>query len=144
VITLDKDSLKARFFLRCLRAIEGFTCGRDSDDKLKKPEWYIENGTTLCHFFWACFLVPLIALGLLSFFMLAIVSIHIIAYREHGTVGLFIPIGTVIGTGLAVVIILLAILGAGNAGLLAYLKALKGRICPLITFTGEQDHELSL
>jgi hypothetical protein len=89
--------------------------------------------------------MPLIALVILSFFGAIIVSIHVISYREHGTIGLLIPIGSVIGTGFAIVIILLAVIGiSSNAGLLAYLKALKERICPLITFTGEQDHELSI
>jgi hypothetical protein len=144
VITLDKDSLKARFFLRCLRAFAPFACGWDSDNKQKKPEWYIENGTTLCHFFWVCFWLPLIALGILSFFGMIITSIHVIAYREHGTIGLLIPIGSVIGAFSALTIIILVITGISSCtGLLAYLKALKERICPLITFTGEQDHESS-
>jgi hypothetical protein len=38
------------------------------------------------------------------------------------------------GTGIGCMIIVLSIIGAGKAGLLAYLKALKDRICPLVTF----------
>lgn len=136
MITLRKDSRQAKFFRWCLK--NPFACGTymSSDQEVlqRDPGYYIENGTTLCHFFWACFWLPLIEVGIITGIILCVVNIHVNAYHQFGVPGLFLPSGLIIGMMLIVGAIFLAIMGADKIGLLAYLAALKQKVCPRMIF----------
>jgi hypothetical protein len=142
MIILQKDSRQARFFRWCLN--NPFAIGNYQKDdgtyEDRKPDWYIENGTTLCHFFWACFWIPMIIVGLLSFVLMMVFQAHVEAYNKFGTIGLFIPSGMVIGVIFTVGTIFLVIMGADKVGLLKYLKAIKEKVCPRITFEDRETN----
>ena len=144
MIRLNRHDRRTRFFLWCLHHP---MCRRklfDSAGKSRGPrpiEWYIENGTTLCHFFWCCFWVPLITAAAVAVPLGALGMIHVDAYREYGALGLLLPGGIAMGIISAVAIVLLAIVGAGKAGLWPYFIALKQKICPRIRFDESEERE---
>jgi hypothetical protein len=140
VITVDKSSLKARLFRMCLKHPLARGNVIDVEGKLtKRPvDWYLENGTTLCHFFWTCFWLPLATVALVGamfgLWFVALVSAHVEAYHNYGIIGLFMPIGILIGVILALALIILSIIGVSKVGLWDYLKAIKERVCPRMAF----------
>lgn len=143
VINLDRRDLRTRYFLWCLRHPMCRASRYDAEGHdlgLKPVEWYVENGTTLCHFFWCCLWVPLLMAALISAIAFLVIGIHVGAYQEYGAPGLLIPAGTLIGGISVVALIILAFIGAGKVGLLPYLAALKAKICPRITFAKETPH----
>lgn len=137
MIKLDRRDLKTRYFLWCLRNLPCRAEQFDANGKSlghKPVEWYMENGTNLCHFFWCCLWCPLIFAALLSAGMAIIAFLHVQAYKEYGTPGLLLPSGILVVIVSPVALVILAIIGAGKAGLLPYLAALKAKICPRISF----------
>jgi hypothetical protein len=108
----------------------------------RKGMYYVENGTNLCHIFWAILWVPLLIVAVASFVLFMVVIAHVALYREHsdqmGIVAAFIPEEFVLASALLGGILILAILGASKIGffklLWLYLTSLKGRICPLVKF----------
>jgi hypothetical protein len=136
MLTVNKGSLKAKLFCTCLH--HPFARGSEKIDGQKPVEWYLEHGTTLCHFFWVCLWLPLftIAITVLFFgaFSVSLVNAHIQFYHEYGVLGLFFPVGLLLGIIATAALIILAIIGAGKVGLLTYLKVLKERICPMMRF----------
>lgn len=140
MIVIDKRSLKAKLFRLCLR--NPFARGRmiDTDGKstVKPIDWYLENGTTLCHFFITCFWLPLATIavvgGLLGVWTFALVDMHVQAYQAYGVPGLFLPVGVLIGAILSGALVVLSIIGAGKVGLWGYLTAIKDRVCPRMGF----------
>lgn len=60
MISLDTHSRMTKIFLWCLW--HPMARGKFTDEsgvaKARHPNWYIENGTTLCHFFWVCLWLP--------------------------------------------------------------------------------------
>ena len=144
MIIVDKSSLKAKLFRLCLNhpMARGDWVGPDGKAATKPVDWYLENGTTLCHFFWVCFWLPIGTIvvlgGVFGMFtivsLVSLVEVHIQAYHNHGVIGLFIPAGTLIGITLSVALLILSIVGAGKVGLWGYLMALKERVCPRMAF----------
>ena len=136
MIKMSKGSLQTRFFMWCLQnpMTRGSKKGPDGKDEYRPREYYIENGTTLCHFFWACFWCPLILMTPIVFVAFVLISIHVNAYEAYGAPGLLIPSGVFVGCAAAVACAILAVIGGGKIGLLAYLAALKKKICPLMKF----------
>jgi hypothetical protein len=137
MIKLDRSDRRTRFFLWCLRnpmCRAHMVSAEGIDQGLKSVEWYVENGTTLCHFFWCCLWAPLIQVGVASLCVFLVGFFHVQAYETYGAVGLFLPTGVVLIPVAFVAMVILAFIGAGKAGLLAYLIALKQKICPRITF----------
>lgn len=136
MITLKKDSRQARLFRWCLQnpmargsyIKEDGTCGE------RPVEWYLENGTTLCHYFWACLWAPMLIAVAAGLVLAMLGLMHMQAYDKLGPVGLLLPSGVVLGMALGVGAIFLAIIGAGKIGLSAYLMALKQKMCPRLEF----------
>ena len=133
---LDPNSAATKWFVWCCDHFSDFVTG----NKKRNGAYYLEHGTTLCHIFWAAFWFPMILVVAASFLLFMTVAVHIGAGRDpmlqrgFGIAAYIFPEIMVALVALIVGTLVLAILGASKVGLLAYLKALKDRVCPVVTF----------
>lgn len=140
MITLNKNSRQTKLFLWCLKNPMTRHSYEKEDGTLwsRDPEWYLENGTTLCHFFFACLWVPLLIVGAFSFMAIALINMHMSLYEKYGTPGLFIPSSVAMIAVSLIATIILIVIGSGKIGLSSYLYSLKNKICLRMEFTGNQ------
>ena len=156
MIRLESSSLLTRYFVWSCDHLP-LTTGRyveaGSRVKARRGIFYVENGTTLCHIFWAIFWVPLFAAAIASFVLLYIVAVHIQAHAvfmkanpDSGTLtdvaSYFLPEMMMLGVALFAGCVILAIIGGSKTGFFSllwqYLKGIKQRVCPLVQFDRRQ------
>ena len=158
MINFDVNSRLTKWFVWSCNHLGGFTTAtyRDADDKehTKSGEYYVANGTTLCHIFWAILWAPLLLIVFSGFIITMFVMIHIeghyVFVNKHPdyspilqTASYFIPEVIVLVGCLIVLIVVFAVIGASRTGfftlLWQYLKGIKQRVCPLVHFYGHVE-----
>lgn len=146
MIVLSPNSLLTTVFVWCCDHLP-VTVTRDYSSKVdggerRKGIYYVQNGTTLCHVFWAILWVPLLITALISFLMFIFIAAHIGIHERNedswGFAGYFIPEIFMMGFALALVV---AIFIGDRVYkieffklLYVYLKGIKSKVCPLVTF----------
>jgi hypothetical protein len=111
----------------------------------KKGIHYLENGTTLCHIFWAALWMPIIAVCLAGLAVFIFGMGHVAAYREYGyrigPAAFIAPELFALGMAVVFATVALAIIGGDKSGffklLRQYLSGVKSRICPLVKFDSD-------
>ncbi len=110
---------------------------------------YVENGTTLCHIFWAALWVPIAIAALAGFLLFILAAMHFYGHQDFvashpdasplaSVASYFIPeiIALVFATAMGIFI--LSVIGGSKVGFFAllwqYLKGIKQRVCPLVRF----------
>jgi hypothetical protein len=123
------------------------------DARAKTGAWYVENGTTLCHLFWATLWAPLLGVAFVGFILSMIIMIHVEAHYEFvakhpdyspalQAAAYFFPELFLLGGVIAFGTVVLAVVGGSKTGFFSllwqYLKGLKNRVCPLVKFEPKQ------
>jgi hypothetical protein len=155
MIRLEASNLLVRWFVWCcdhLPATTGYLLSEKpgaESGPAKTGAWYVENGTTLCHLFWACLWVPLLGTAFVGFVLLMVIMVHVEGHYEFvaknpdsnpvlQVAAYFFPEVFLLAGILAVGIIALAVIGGSKTGFFSllwqYLKGLKNRVCPLVKF----------
>lgn len=161
MINIKSNNTLARWFVWSCDHLPLTTGTYQEDDKehSRSGAHYIQNGTTLCHIFWAILWVPLISVSLVAFVLSLFVMVHITGHNEfvasHPYSGqlmqasaYFIPEAIMLVIGLVVGLLIFAIIGGSKSGffgfLWQYLKGVKQRVCPLVRFDGAEDDAKSV
>lgn len=167
MIVLDSRTKIARWFAWCcdnlpMTVTREYGEGKPDGGLRRGSAYYLERGTTLCHFFWAALWVPLIAVVVIAGCLALLVLVHALsgltpvgrvcdaagcreglAVDKYGYVAFFFPDLGVVGVVIAAALIVSTIFGADQSGfsklLGYYLKGLKNRVCPMIQFSEEED-----
>lgn len=148
MINLDTNNLVVRYFAWCCDHLP-LAVTRDyrvntTVGVRRNSAYYVENGTTLCHMFWAMLWLPLLGTAFVAVVLLAFGLLHVQMYIEHGgTLGVaafFMPEEFVLAVLPVMALIRFAIFGASKSDffklLWLYLKGIKSRVCPLVRFGG--------
>lgn len=148
MMKLNTSNLWTRWFVWCcdnLPGAVGYLPSSDPDAGAvgKKGAWYIEHGTSLCHFVWASWWAPLFYFMAFGVIVMLIVNMHIEAYHKVGVAGLLIPIGILVSGVLLAFTIVLLVVGGDKSGFFGiighYLKSVKDRVCPLVRFDDSES-----
>lgn len=155
MISLERGSLLTRYFIWSCDHLPLTTANYHVEEDGKEGECYrtgthyVENGTTLCHIFWAILWVPLIAVAILSFILFMLCAVHVIMHRDFmiknpdagpvlNVATYFLPEAFMAGIALLAGCIILICIGGSKVGLFSllwqYLKGVKQHICPLVRF----------
>lgn len=154
MIRLEANNLLVRWFVWCCDHLI-ITVGTYRDDDGKKQRrtgaYYVQNGTTLCHVFWASLWFPLILVAFAGFALSMITMMHVemhyefVANHPYANPALqfasyFVPEGFLLIFAAVVLVIILTVIGGSKSGFFSllwqYLKGIKSRVCPLVKFEG--------
>jgi hypothetical protein len=116
--------------------------GKPREGERRTGAFYVQNGTTLCHVFWAMLWVPLATVAAGSLVLFIFIAAHVQLYEDNGykwgIAAAFMPEIVLLLLVTISAIIVFAIMGASKVGffkmLWEYLKRFKSRICPLVSF----------
>ena len=147
MINLHSNSLMTKWFVwSCdhlpLTVTREYGEGKPSDGLRRNGAHYIECGTTLCHIVWAILWVPLLLTAFGSRCAFIFIMMHVKLYQDHsaqfGIAAAFIPEGFTLVAVLLAAVLVFSVIGAGKVGffklLWLYLKSIKSRVCPLVSF----------
>lgn len=131
-MTIDPASRLGRWFV--------WSCDHLPAVSTRSSEDHLERGVSLCFVFWATLWGPLLNLMFVAVAVTLFVLFHVVTYdhgqTELGGFGFLWP--EVVLLGVLVTLALLVGLTAAFLGLDrltgAYLRGLKKRVCPLVTF----------
>lgn len=156
MIRLQTANFLVRWFVwSCDHMPFTVTAVYDEDKRKHIPRtgaYYVANGTTLCHIFWAILWVPLLLAVFGVLFLILLLAIHVGMHNdivnESGVTSpiasaalYFVPELFALGAGALFGFVLLALIGGSKTGffmlLWQYLKGVKSRICPLVRFEEE-------
>jgi hypothetical protein len=144
MINLRPNTILAKWFVWCCDHLLG-TVTREyarPGGIRRTGAYYLEHGTTLCHIFWATVWVPLMSAAAITIVIALFLAIHIDLYLRYssqfGIASALLPEGVALGVGILVVIVMFAIMGVYQVGffklLWLFLKGIKNKVCPRVTF----------
>lgn len=155
-MNLDASTRMAKWFVwSCdhLPLTVGQYIVKDNDgdrvSRARTAAYYITNGTTLCHLFWAMLWVPLAIAAAFGFVLSMVVFAHVAMHDsfvlDHPYVSpalqvaaYFLPEAWLIVFAFAFGLIILTCIGGAKSGFFSllwqYLKGIKSRVCPLVQF----------
>ncbi len=158
MIRLETTNLLTRWFVWSCDRIpmtNGYIpSGKDDvPDTPKSGVWYVENGTTLCHLFWACLWAPMLLVAVAAFALSMLVMVHLEGHYEFvekhpdapfiaRAAAYFFPEMAILAFVIVFGTVVLAVVGGSKTGFFSllwqYMKGLKNRVCPLVKFEPKQ------